>query len=53
MKQVNDQIDQITAHCKLDHMTPHHLEISDLKKNKSCYLSSYNPPQAFTNYNSP
>ena len=52
MLEKNGKVDQITAHCKLDHMTPHHSQIPQLKKNQSCYLSSYSPSKAHPNYNS-
>ena len=52
MLEKNGKVDQIKAHCKLDHMTPHHSQIPQLKKNQSCYLSSYSPSKAHPNYNS-
>jgi len=43
-------LDQVSIHCRRDHISPISRE---QKKNRSCYYSNYSPPKALPNYNRP
>ncbi len=50
LKLNSEKIDQVTAHCRQDHITPN--PFND-RKNKSLYKTNFSPPKMFPDYNQP
>lgn len=48
LKFKSENLDQVSAHCRQDHLTPHNLEE---RMNRSCYRSAFSPPKLLPDYN--
>lgn len=50
LKLKSEKLDQVSAHCRQDHITSNHM---DDRMNRSLYKTNFSPPKMFPDYNRP